>query len=277
MHPFFTVVLSLTGALLLLFALYLFLIAPRKGSPRTAFFASVRYAHRGLHGRDLPENSLGAFSLAVERGYGIELDVQLSKDGEVMVFHDETLNRVCAVDARLKEKTAAELTATPLCGKAEHTVPTLAQVLKVVDGKVPLLIEIKGETGLDELCRKTAELMESYTGEWCMESFSPFALAWFKKNRPQVVRGQLSMHFSLEKQYRSAKYRVVQSLVTNVLARPDFMAVKFSDVRFLPFVLMRRIYRTPMFAWTPRNEQQVKLSLEHFDTVIFEEEQTDRK
>lgn len=270
MHPLFIMLLSTVCALSAAAALYLFLIAPRKGEPRTAQFASIRYAHRGLHNRELPENSLAAFALAAERGFGIELDVQLSSDGEVVVFHDASLLRVCGVDAPLSTKTARELTALPLCEKKEHTLPTLARVLETVHGRVPLLIEIKGETGLDELCRKTAALMERYSGAWCVESFSPFALRWFKKNCPTVVRGQLCMHFSVEKEYRSAKYRVLQSLVTNVLGRPDFMALHFRDANFFPFVLMRRVYRTPLFAWTPRNEREIASALQHFDTVIFE-------
>lgn len=272
MQPIILIFLSLVCVLLLTAALYLFLIAPRKSNRRTAYFAAVRYAHRGLHGGELPENSLAAFALAAERGFGIELDVQLSRDGEVVVFHDANLLRVCGVDAPLKEKSARELAALPLCGKEGHTVPTLAQVLETVRGRVPLLIEIKGETGLDELCRKTAAQMERYNGEWCMESFSPFALRWFKKNCPSVVRGQLCMHFSVEKEYRSPKYRVLQALLTNAIGRPDFMALNFRDADFFPFALMRRVYRTPCFAWTPRNEQEIDRALQRFDTVIFETE-----
>ncbi len=272
MRPIAFIFLVLAGVFLLTATLYLFLIAPRKGNRRTAYFAAIRYAHRGLHSKELPENSLAALAKAAECGFGIELDVQLSRDGEVVVFHDADLNRVCGIDARLKDKTARELAALPLCGRKEHTVPTLAQVLETVNGRVPLLIEIKGETDLDELCRKTADLMDRYPGAWCMESFSPFALRWFKKNCPTVVRGQLCMHFSVEKEYRAPKYRVLQSLLTNVLGRPDFMALNFRDADFFPFALMRRVYRVPLFAWTPRNEREIDRALQRFDTVIFESE-----
>lgn len=275
MHPLAVFLLSLLGVLLAVAALWTFLIAPRRGNPRVTYFASVRYAHRGLHGAELPENSLAAFALAAERGFGIELDVQLSRDGEVVVFHDASLRRVCGVDVPLKEKSARELAALTLCGREEHTIPTLAQVLETVKGRVPLLIEIKGETGLDELCRKTADLMAHYPGDWCMESFSPFALRWFKKNCPSVVRGQLCMHFSAEKEYRSVKYRVLQSLLLNVLGRPDFLALRFRDVDFSPFVRMRRVFRVPLFAWTPRGDREIALALQRFDTVIFESKPSD--
>ena len=173
--------------LLILFAsaaLWLFLIAPgRADGARKAQFRGRNIAHRGLHDNSspAPENSMAAFAEAVSAGYGIELDVQLSADGEVVVFHDDGLTRVCGTEKRVDECTLAELKELRICGSGE-TVPTFSEVLSLIGGKVPLIVELKHGKRDPELCRKTLSLLRAYEGPFCVESFDPRILAFFRKH-----------------------------------------------------------------------------------------------
>ena len=158
--------------LLFLFVVYLVLISPKR-SKMLAPFTAARYAHRGLHNETRAENSMSAFRAAVEAGYGIELDVQLSKDGVVTVFHDYSLLRMTGVDKKLNELDFSQLKTLSL-DNTEEKIPSLKEVLSLIDGKVPLLVELKGETTDTSLCKKTAELLKEYYGEYCIESFFVF-------------------------------------------------------------------------------------------------------
>ena len=187
--------LHYAGAAVLLASVPLFMLAPGRVTKRQrAPFQNVNFAHRGLHSRDksVPENSLEAFELASRAGYGIELDVQLSKDGQVVVFHDDDLKRVCGVDCRVDEKTYAELTELRLCG-TEYTVPLFTEVLATVRGRSPLIVELKRGRRNIELCEKTYALLAEYRGDVCIESFDPFIVAWFRFHAPELLRGQLAM------------------------------------------------------------------------------------
>ena len=156
-------------------------------------FYGRNYAHRGLHSRDksVPENSLTAFRLAAEAGYGIELDIQLSKDGQVVVFHDDTLDRVCGVHGRVDAFTLEELRGMRLCGTDER-IPLLTEVFAVVAGRSPFIIELKTGPRNAELCEKGLALMRAYDGPYCVESFDPRIVGWFKKHAPDLLRGQLA-------------------------------------------------------------------------------------
>ena len=257
--------------ILLLVALYILLIMPRAmGKPDVAPFL-IDYAHRGLFdNKTLPENSLGAFQNAVKHGFAIELDVQLSRDGEVMVFHDYTLTRVCGVKAKLCNKTAKELSEISLLG-TQYTVPTLREVLELVDGKVPLLIELKGEAVDDELCWKVGPMLDVYDGEYCVESFNPFLLRWFKKHRPEVVRGQLVTN--LVKSKSSGNFFrnfMLSGLLANFLSRPDFIAADERYLRDIPIRLCCSLFGTPLLVWTVRKKEHFDINRENGDHSIFE-------
>ena len=145
------------------------------------------YAHRGFHGEEgIPENSMAAFKKARESGYGIELDVQLTKDGVMVVHHDYDLKRTCGVNKKIADLTYRELCRYRLMGTRER-IPRFVEVLREVDGKVPLLVELKMETCNRKLCKKVAKALDQYKGLYCMECFHPYALYWFKKNRPEVI------------------------------------------------------------------------------------------
>lgn len=256
----------------ILLMLYLFLIAPRmwKKPDRTPLL-NVLYAHRGLFDNktDAPENSLPAFQKAVEAGYGIELDVQLSKDGIPVVFHDASLKRMCGVEGNVWDYPLSELKQLKLAD-SNAEVPTLAEVLDVVDGKVPLIIEYKLYVPQTKVCRLVNDLLRSYTGAYCIESFHPLALLWYRRHRPDVVRGQLCMEFWNEDKYRGNPFFFVLSyLVTNAAARPDFIAYKHSDASNLSFRLTKRMGALAV-AWTIKSQTQLEEAKKHFDLFIFD-------
>lgn len=261
MKAFCAVLVSLAVLLLL----YLFFLLCRTRRPEAKALLRLPFAHRGLHGEGVPENSLSAFRAAVEAGVGIELDVQLSSDGVLMVFHDETLARMTEKEGKLSDYTCAELVSMRLKG-GEETIPTFAQVLETVGGKVPLLVEVKYHNRISETCLKTAELLDGYEGAYLVESFHPLAVRWFAKHRPQVVRGQLSSAACKEK-FTLSNF-IVDSMLLNFLGRPDFIAYEVKDKRHVPF-LLARLWRPYTVAWTVKTADELTAA-KGFDQIIFE-------
>lgn len=259
--------------ILLLILAYLYLIAPRmSGKPDVSALMGVHYAHRGLHDNkgDAPENSLAAIKLAVEHGYGIEFDVQLTRDRIPVVFHDESLKRVCGVEGNVRDYTYEELQQFPLLASQER-IPLLSDVLAAVDGKVPLIIEIKIHEKVDEVCAKADELIAAYKGPYCIESFDPRAVAWYKKNRPQVIRGQLSCSFKKPGKPEKLAHILVHHLLTNVMARPDFVAYSHKHKGNMSRVLCRKIFGVLSVAWTLKSQQELDAAKQDFDLFIFEQ------
>lgn len=256
--------------ILILVVIYLFLIAPRMvGKPNRSALYGVHYAHRGLFDNetDTPENSLAAIRKAVKAGYGIEFDVQLSKDDVPVVFHDASLKRMCGVDGKAWEFTLEELQKMKL-GKSNETIPTFAHVLEVIDGRVPLIIEYKMDRADTKVCELGNALLEGYKGVYCIESFHPLAVMWYRKNRPDVIRGQLSENYA-----RTGKKRLdlwlMTHLLTNFVTRPDFVAYRHSDADNIS----RRICRVLgalSVAWTIRSEEEYKKAKAQFDLFIFD-------
>ena len=258
--------------LLVLVIAYLFLIAPRmSGKPDVSHLMGVDYAHRGLHDNagDAPENSMAAIKNAVEHGYGIEFDVQLTRDRIPVVFHDESLKRVCGQEGNVRDYTYEELQAFPLLASQER-IPLLADVLQAVNGRVPLIIEIKIHENAAEVCEKADALIAAYEGPYCIESFDPRAVAWYKKNRPQVVRGQLSANFNTPERREKFTEKLVHHLLTNVIARPDFIAYDHHSKGNLSRVLCRKVFGTLSVAWTLRSQQELDAAKPDFDLFIFE-------
>ncbi len=255
---------------LVIFALYVFMISPsNKRKSETLKFANYRYAHRGMHGTDAPENSLSAFRKAVEAGYAIELDVRLSSDGALVVFHDDELDRMTDETGAVNLKTAQELSKITLKGSCE-CIPTLDEVLSLVDGRVPLLIEIKEAKGSLAVSEKLCERIKSYTGSYVIESFNPLALKAVRKIMPNAVIGILCEHFTKDEKYREGLYYILQTMMTNFLSRPDFVAYNHKDTGFLPFRLVKML-GCVRFAYTVTDEKSEERALKSdFDTVIFE-------
>lgn len=245
--------------LIALLVLYLLLILPRFSKRKeTKAFLTTPFAHRGLHDKEkgIPENSLAAFKRAVDHGYGMELDLHLSKDGKVFVMHDDSLLRTCGVDKQLSELDSSELFAYRL-EDTEEKIPMFSEVLDLVEGKTPLLIEVKpsGKNN-SALCEAIMDLLSGYHGAYMIESFDPRVLIWFRKNAPNIIRGQLSQDFSKSEQKMGFLGFVLTNLFLNIASAPDFIAYHFESRNALSFNLVRYLYRTPVFFWTIRSKKE---------------------
>lgn len=262
-------VLTVFLILLALVALTLFLIAPSP-TGRAESWRGTLFAHRGLHGNGVAENTLPAFDRACRAGYGIELDVQLSRDGAVMVFHDDDLKRMTQDGRRVDEVDRAELQSMSLPG--DGSIPTFAEALALIDGRAPLLVELKNGRQNRKLCEDTLKLLRAYPGKYLVESFNPLILRWFRRNAPDVIRGQLvgarpayiASHFGM------AGALALSTLSLNFLARPDFVAYDVSAEHFTAPKIQRALFRTPMAAWTVRDAKTCAQCLSRGEMPIFE-------
>lgn len=259
--------------LVLLFLFYVWMLRPNLPRRDMQALTKVDYAHRGLWNDARPENSLSAFRAAVDAGYGIELDVHRTKDGVLVVHHDDNLQRVCGVNRRIAQSTLAEVRACHLHG-TDEIVPTLDEVLSVVGGRVPLIVELKVEQNVDSLCGAVRERMQRYSGAWCMESFDPRAVQWFRKNAPEIIRGQLAFGLGGEAAHKGVKPTTaffIATLMQHVMSRPDFLAYEAISEHGLnlPMRLVRAM-RPWMVAWTIRSQQALDASREKYDIAIFE-------
>ena len=251
--------------------LYFLMIMPRvAGKPDMAYFQGWFYAHRGLHdnGGDAPENSMKAFERAVRAGYGIEMDVHLSKDGVPVVFHDDTLERICGVEGKLCDYTYEELQKFRLCG-TDQRIPKFEDALGLVAGQVPLVVEMKAGTTDISVCRAADRLLGTYPGGYCMESFNPLAVYWYRRYRKEVVRGQLSDGF-LKEGSRGVFYFLLQNLLFNWLGKPDFVAYNHHFPGIWSRRLCRTLYRNTAVAWTIRSKEELEAAKKQFDLFIFE-------
>lgn len=259
--------------LLVLVGVYLYLVAPNMKKRDLSKYMNHHYAHRGLHDNngEAPENSMAAFKLAVENGYGIELDVQLSKDDVPVVFHDSTLNRVCGVEGNVCDYTFEELQQFKLC-KSEERIPKFTDFLALIDGKVPFILEYKSEdSNMQHLCEVISKELESYKGDYVIESFNPLVVAWYKKNHPEIIRGQLSMRFMKDGDKEFAwKFFAIQHLLTNVLARPDFIAYDHRAYNAFGFKVCKLLGALPV-TWTIVSQERMDEMRKHFKLFIFEQ------
>ena len=271
MHPIFIVLIVLASIGGIIGGVWLYMIWPGKKRPEMEKYKNVKYAHRGLHDENKAENSMSAFAAAKEKGFGIELDVRLSKDGELMVFHDETLTRVVGIEGKVIDYTADELAKMSLLGTADG-VPTLRQVLDLIDGAVPLLIEIKMGNGESGIAEKFIEVIEGYKGDYIVESFNPIALKIVRRERPDILRGILSAEYMKDEKYQGKLlYRLAQNLALNFLMRPDFIAYDKKGYAVPSLGFIRRVFGTPLITWTIKSQKEEDEAIGHgFDTVIFE-------
>lgn len=261
------IVLILIVVILLI--VFIAMIRPNKKRD-TSYFEGKEYAHRGLHDDEVPENSLWAFRLAREHGYGVELDVQMTKDEKLVVFHDGTLKRVCGIDGNLRDYTYDELQEFSLNGTNEK-IPLFTDVLETL-GEVDLICEIKSDNGLKnyKLCEMTYDELVKYKGKFVIESFSPFIVAWFKDNHPEIIRGQLACDAMKDKNMKFGARFAMTHLLVNYVSKPDFVAYDHNDVRKLGYKLCKGIYRPFLVAWTAKGPDERKIAWGSFDSVIFE-------
>ena len=257
--------------LTVLLGMWLFLIAPGRSSRAArAPFEGRAFAHRGLYELDqsIPENSLPAFQRAVENGYGAELDVQRTKDGQIVVFHDDSMQRACGVDRPIRDFTYEELQQFPLFGTQER-IPLFSDVLRIFNGKQPLIVELKYGPDTDLLCEATRQMLDAYPGPACVESFHPAMVRWFWKHDPKRLRGQLSEAACFSKKHLSLPLAFMMSrLLTNFLTRPQFIAYRVGpkplSVRVSEGVGAMKVL------WTAREPEQHARRMKENHAVIFE-------
>jgi len=239
--------------------------APKPG--RVAWLRESEYAHRGLHGAGVPENSPSAFAAAIAKGMGIECDVQRSRDGQAVVFHDAELGRLTAESGKLSALTAAELGRIVLSG-SEDTILTLSQLLAQVGGKVPLLIEIKSprhsNTRTSTLCLAVKRVLEGYVGQHAIMSFDPRVVRWFAVHSPLTSRGLV-----VTEENGKTLPGMVRRRLSLWAAKPHFLAY---DIRDLPsrFAAAQRRRGLPLLTWTVRSEELRERAARYADAPIAE-------
>lgn len=232
-------------------ALYLFALAGRRNHPGMEKLRGWSYAHRGLHGDGVPENSMAAFRAALENGFGIELDVHLLQDGGLGVMHDSALKRTTGREGRMEALTTAQLADYTLEGTGE-TIPAFAQVLALFAGKAPLIIELKtAGDNVDALCRTVCQALEGYEGPYCIESFDPRCVRWLRVHRPDIIRGQLAENFLRSGQgFPKPFLWAMRCNLLDFYTRPDFIAYQFADRRTLSNCLCRKLLGIQGVSWT---------------------------
>lgn len=260
--------------MILLAVLWLIVMIPgRCNRKKLEILKKYDYAHRGLHNRKeyVPENSMEAFRRAMDKGYGMELDVHLTADEKLAVIHDDSLKRTCGVNVPVREKTMEELKKFPLEGTKER-IPEFREVLELVAGRVPLLIEIKTEKGnYQKLCETVCAALEDYSGLYCIESFDPRVVRWLWKNRPELVRGQLAEHFRRHgTMVNPIGDFLLHNLCANLLTRPDFISYQYLDRGSFGLRLCRRFYGVAEFDWTVKDPKVHRRIRGDGASVIFE-------
>ncbi len=224
----------------------------------TEWILNKPVAHRGLWNETFPENSLSAYKNAVQNGYPIEMDIQMSSDGKLFCFHDDNVKRMTGVDKDIRTMTAKEIEALNI---GTEKIPYFSEFLSAVQGKVPLLIEIKQQInkGVEE---KTIEALKNYKGEYVIQSFDPRIMLKIKKLDPSIIRGQLGCN----NQNKGLKWYVARNLSLNFLVKPDFIHYCHND---LP--LKRRITNgLPLICWTVRSEEEKVKTLKYAKNYVFE-------
>lgn len=258
--------------LTLLFLLYLLSLRGRTGHKGLQSLRGWRYAHRGLHGNGIPENSMTAFQKAFDSGFGIELDVHLMADGTLAVIHDSSLKRTAGVDIPIESLTQADLTQHTL-EQTDARIPTLPEVLALCHGRAPMIIELKTANGNHQaLCDAVCALLSGYEGAFCIESFDPKCIRVLKKKYPKIIRGQLSENFLKSNPPYMPKFPqfLMTFLLLNFLTSPDFVAYRFSDCNHLSPWLCRKLWRIQGVAWTLRTAEQLQAAEDMGMIPIFE-------
>ncbi len=234
---------------------------------------SVPIAHRGLHraAAGCIENAPSAFEAAARAGYAVELDVHASADGEAIVFHDRTLDRMTGTRGRLGSRNAHELTGLKLLDSHE-TIPTLGDVLDQITGRVPILVEIKSrQRRVGRLEARVANLLTGYNGPAAVQSFNPYSMGWFAENTQEITRGQLALDFRklAPKRIPAMAKICLRHMLLNYISKPDFVAYEWGA---LPSWAAKRVrmFGLPVLAWTVESDAIAAKVSRHVDNIIFE-------
>jgi glycerophosphoryl diester phosphodiesterase len=227
-------------------------------------------AHRGYHSADftVPENTIKAFDLAIKKGFAIEFDVNLLKDGTLVVFHDGDLERMTGKPGKLIELDYAEVKKRRI-HDTQETIPTLKQVLDFVGGRVPLLIELKNHGDNDKMCKNFMAIMDHYKGLWAVQSFHPFTVGWFAKYRKDVIRGQIAEYFLQDEDLKPTTKWLLKRMFFNFLYKPDFINY---GLKYLPnpYVDRLRKRKKTVIAYCARTKEELAYCRNYIDNAVFE-------
>lgn len=248
-----------------LFALLDHWRSPLPNPRKVAWVGANDYAHRGLHGDGVPENSLAAFSGAVAMGLGIELDIQRASDGQAVVFHDETLDRLTTESGPVSRWNGAQLGQIALAGTGQ-TIPTLRQALMQITGQVPVLIEIKTQRKdhVAALCLAVRRVLEGYGGPHAVISFDPRVARWYSRHSPHTVRA-----LTITEDRHRGLLGMIQRRLSLWHAQPDFLTY---DLRDMPsrFAAQQRARGLKVVTWTVKNRDDRMRAMENADAAIVE-------
>ena len=231
------------------------------------FLKETIIAHRGVHNeKDIIENSIEAFKEAVNKNYIIELDVHFLKDGEVVVFHDDNIERMTGINKNLKDCTYDEIRNIKLLNKNTY-IPKFSDVLKLVDGKVPILIELKNDNKVGLLESSLVQILKKYNGKYAVQSFNPLSIMWFKNNYPNIIRGQLVCKFKNKKMDNIKKF-ILKTMFFNIITNPDFISHSVDD---LSYKEVNKIKKNKfILGWTVRNKERYDELIKYYDNLICE-------
>jgi glycerophosphoryl diester phosphodiesterase len=231
----------------------------------TNWLAGRKFAHRGLHVRDAPENSLGAIGRAVCAGFPVEIDVRLSGDGRVVVIHDSDLPRLTGAHGQIEKTRWEDLRALRLIGTPER-IPSLHEVLHIVGGKVDLLVELKSAGNAHRLARAVANEITPAHTRCAIQSFDVRVVHWFRRHAPLIPRGQIACRFEGDPMPAWQKF-LLSRYAFNFLTRPHFLAHRWQDT---PLSRFANPTKRPVLAWTVRSPDEEHTALQHADSIIFE-------
>ena len=230
-------------------------------------------AHRGLHGAAVVENTAGAVRAAIARGYAVEVDVQISADGEAMVHHDDVLGRLTEGQGRLDGLATAALKRVRFRGSSE-TMLTLGELCDLVDGDTALFIELKSRFDGDvRLANRAAQILAGYRGPAAPMSFDPRQLAVLRQNAPKLPRGIIAAKYRPHPYWDAMPFWMRHGmgfLLTAIPARPHFVAYAVADLPALAPGFARQILKTPLLAWVVRTEAERQRAQRFADQMIFE-------
>lgn len=257
--------------LIVLIALYLFMLHGRTGHPGLNALRGWHYAHRGLHNETRPENSMSAFEAALDAGFGIELDIHLLADGNLAVMHDSSLRRTANADVLIETLTTQQLSDYRL-NVSNETIPTFQEVLDLFDGKAPLIVELKAaNNNYAQLTEAACRMLDTYHGPYCVESFDPRCILWLRKHRPDIIRGQLARNFFRSDASLPGVLKfVMTNHLANFLTKPDFIAYRFADRKGLGTFLIHRLLGVQGVSWTIRSKTDFDIAIKEGWLAIFE-------
>jgi glycerophosphoryl diester phosphodiesterase len=224
-------------------------------------------AHRGLHSEGVPENTLAAFAAAVAAGRPIELDVQLTADDRMVVHHDTDLRRLSGRAEKVRDLTVQQLREVRIGGTDQHP-PGLVETLEFIDGRVPVLLEIKAGDPRYLRASATAAALRDYSGPLAIQSFDPFIVAWFRRNAPEVLRGQLAGSMADVQTVRWGTRWLLQNLAFTTVSRPDYVGYEFGFTTTRRAWLIRK--KWPLLLWTITTREDMNRALALGDNIIFE-------